>query len=119
MAWTVRYFVENDGSIPAAEFEDSLPPKLAARLDRWVREVAEKGYQAGGGMFEACYGYAGVCEIRAKVGQDLAREYCTVDGDDLVLLCGTKKRFNESTPRAALEEAARLRDRYLRTRRVR
>lgn len=88
--WGVRYFVDDDGSIPAAEFEDSLADAIAAKLARWVKAVAESGFTLGGGIFEACHDYPGLFEIRAKVGRQLAREFCTVD-DGLLVLLGESK----------------------------
>lgn len=118
MAWNVRYFVCDNGSVPAVGFEDSLPTALAARLDRWVKEVADKGYLVGGGIWKACRDYPGLWEVRAKVGPEAAREFATVDGSNLVLLCGIKKRFNEATPRSAFAQASQMLEEYRRTKRV-
>jgi hypothetical protein len=119
VAWAVRYFVEDDGSVPAADFEDALPPALGAKLARWVQAVASSGFTLGGGMFEICHDFPNLFEVRAKVGKQLGREFCTVDGDKLVLLGGIVKAIDEATPRAALVAASERLARYKVSRRSR
>jgi hypothetical protein len=105
----VRYFVDDDGS---AAFEDGLPAALAAKLARWVQAVSDGGFALGGGMFEICHGYPDLFEIRTKIGKQLVREFCTIDGGSLVLLGGIVKRVGEPTPRAAFDDASQQLSRY-------
>ena len=105
MAWTIEYFETEGGQVPAADFEDSLPVKLAAKLARFLKEAAESEGKIGGGIFEKCHSQPGLWEVRAKLGDDLAREFCTRDGDRLVVLSGIVKPNRTPTPDEAFHQA--------------
>jgi hypothetical protein len=118
MPWSIRYFVESDGSIPAAEFEDSLPDALRGKMATIVRAVSIEQWGLGGGYFEICHGYPNLFEVRVKRGRDLAREFCTVSEGLLVLLDGILKAEGEATPREAFDRAAGRLERYQHSRRT-
>jgi hypothetical protein len=118
MAWRIEYFETSDGRVPAAEFEDSINAKLKGKLNTFAAEAARSGGTIGGGIFEKCHGYSDLYEVRAKLGEDLGREFCTRDGDQLVMLHGCVKRPRTETPVAVFEEAATLLSEYKKTRRV-
>jgi hypothetical protein len=40
MSWQIRYFEEESGEIPAADFEDSLPMKMQGKLAKFARAVS-------------------------------------------------------------------------------
>jgi hypothetical protein len=112
MPWTIRYFVESDGAMPAERFEDSLPDKVQGRLFGFIKQVAENEGRIGGRIFRKCFGYSDLWEVRARVGKQLVRMLCTRDGDNLILLGGVLKGVDEETPRSALAEASDRLSRY-------
>jgi len=114
VAWTVVYFVDKDGSVPVAEFEDTLSEEHAAKLRAFYGYVCERQWAAGGGIFEAVHGFPDLFEIRAKRGKTLARVFCAVDKERerLVLLHGFAKGIEDATPPAELEAAAANLTRY-------
>jgi hypothetical protein len=117
--WTVRYFVDDDGSMPADEFESSLPPKLLGKLLGFIELVARNDGAVGAGIFHKCHGgYSDIYEVRAKREKSLARTLCARDGDNLILLGGVYKQLDEPTPEADLVQAAARLDRYRKTKRV-
>lgn len=119
MPWTVRYFVEADGSVPAEEFEDALPPKLRGKLLGFIEQVALYEGDVGAGIFHKCHGgYSDLYEVRAKREKLLARSLCARDGDNLILLGGVSKKLDEPTPDADLMRADGCLSRYRETRRV-
>ena len=116
--WKIQYLEQESSRQPAEEFEDGIPAKLAGKLAKFAQAVQQYGFGLGGGIFEKCHGYSDLYEIRAKLGKDLGREFCTVDGDQLILLCGIVKGVDEATPVAALQEAAGYLCEYQATHRV-
>jgi hypothetical protein len=114
MPWTVRYFVDDDLSLPAEVFEDSLDTKLKAKLLTFIEQVALNEGDLGGGILHACHGskYSSIFEIRAKRGTDLARSLCYRDGCNLILLGGVSKSLGDETPVRNLDEAASRLSRY-------
>lgn len=118
MPWTIRYYVESDGTMPAEEYEDSLPDRMQGRLLGFIEQVALSEGRIGGRIFRKCFGYPDLSEIRARVANQLARSLCARDGDNLILLGGLLKGVDEPTPIAALDEAARRLSRYKKTKRT-
>ncbi len=118
MPWTIRYFVESDGTMPAEEFEDGLPDRVQGRLFGFIKQVAENEGRIGGRIFRKCFGYSDLWEIRARVAKQLARSLCTRDGNNLILLGGVLKGVDEETPKEDLDEAERRLDRYKKTKRT-
>jgi hypothetical protein len=106
--WEVEYYEREDGVQPVEVFENAISPKLWGKLARSVEAVAREQWSLGGGIFEACHGYADIFEVRARRGDDLGRVYCAVDNGPparLILLNGIVKRNNTPTPPAAFVEA--------------
>lgn len=112
MPWTIRYFVEDDGSMPAEVFEDSLSDRMQGRLLGFISEVARNEGRIGGRIFHKCFDFSNLYEVRARVAKELARSLCSRDGNNLILLGGVVKGVDEETPRLALAEAAERLDRY-------
>lgn len=120
MAWTIRYFIDDDGSLPAEEFEGCVAnERLLVKLLAFIEQVALNEGRIGGGIFEKCHGgYSDLYEVRAKRGKELARSLCTRDGNNLILLWGVSKLIDQPTPTADLDRAQALLDRYRKTKRV-
>ena len=106
MDWDIVYYEEASGRQPGEVFEDSIPKKLAGKLNRFAIAVSKEKFALGGGYFEACHGFPDLFEIRAQVGDDLGRQFCTVDGNRLVLLSGLIKKARNPSPQTAFVEAA-------------
>lgn len=92
MAWRIEYFESSDGRVPAAEFEDSIDAKLKGKLNVFAAEAARSEGAIGGGIFEKCHGYSDLYEVRAKLGKELGREFCTRDNNCLIMLHGCVKK---------------------------
>lgn len=119
MPWTIRYFQTEAGAIPAHEFRALLPAKLRAKLDLFTEETAKSEGTLGAGIFQACHGgYGDLFKIRAKLGNELARYFCGIEGRMLILLDGIHKRVGQATPDSVLNRAAGRLDEYRRTRRA-
>jgi hypothetical protein len=118
MGWSVEYFQTEDGKVPAAEWEDSLPAKLKGKVYATLQVVAETEGAIGGGKFKTCHGYSNLFETRARLGNDLAREFCTRDRSMLVMLHGLTKPNGTETPPEALNQADAYRDEYDSTKRL-
>lgn len=103
--WDVVYYARPSGRQPAEEFEDNIPAKLSGKLARATVEAAQKGFSVGGGLLKNCRGYPGLFEVRAISFNELARFFCHVDGDRLVLLHGVAKRPGNETPKSELDKA--------------
>lgn len=68
MAWDVIYYAAEDGSVPAIDFLDACPTKVAANLLAVLDAVAEAPppQYSGGGKWEAMHGtMGGYYEVRA------------------------------------------------------
>jgi hypothetical protein len=118
MAWTAYFFVTEAGVAPARVFLDGLDVPLQMRLATRVQAVEQSGFSLGGGIFEICHGYSDLFEIRVRHSRRLARLYCTVDGDRLILVSGLLKMENEATPAAVLIGASEYIAEYRRTKRI-
>jgi hypothetical protein len=118
MAWSAYFFEREDGAVPARDFLEALDIPLRMRLASRVVAVEQNGFSLGGGVFEVCHGYSDLFEIRVKVSRRLARLYCTVDGDRLILVGGLLKLQGQPTPQAVLREAAARIAEYRRAKRV-
>lgn len=122
MSWTVRHFIEADGSIPHRKFIEELGkkhPKLLLSLLGKIKATAEVEGKIGTHIFKPLHKpFSGLFEVRAMSGIELARSLCCRDGDNLILLNGVKKRCDEETPESALREARRLSKLYFETKRT-
>ena len=83
MAWDVIYYMAADGSVPAIEFLDSCPIKVAANLLAVLDAVAEAPppQYSGGGKWEAMHGsMGGFHEVRATgSGREQFRLFCVLE----------------------------------------
>ncbi|MBV8134492.1 MAG: hypothetical protein JO121_02465 [Deltaproteobacteria bacterium] len=118
MAWQVKYFKREDGTVPAHAFQEGLPKKLRAKLLKFTKEAADSEGKLGGGYYEVCHSRPGISETRAKLGKDLARFLCGRDGDRLVILTGVLKGIDEPTPDASFDGAEAFLAEYNKTKSV-
>jgi hypothetical protein len=83
VAWGIVYYRRADDSVPAEEFLDACPPKIAARLLAVLEAVraAPPPAFSGGGMWEAMHGSMnGYYEIRVSgPGRAQFRLFCILD----------------------------------------
>lgn len=86
MAWDVIYYATADDSVPAIEFLDGCPTKLAANLFAVLDAVAEAPppQYSGGGKWEAMHGaMGGYYEVRATgPGREQFRLFCLLENAD-------------------------------------
>lgn len=86
MAWDVIYYAGADGSVPAIEFLDGCPTKVAANLLAVLNAVAEAPppQYSGGGKWEAMHGgMGGYYEVRATgPGREQFRLFCVLENAD-------------------------------------
>ncbi len=83
MPWDVVYYKAADGSVPAIDFLDGCPVKVAANLLAVLDAVAEAPppQYSGGGKWEAMHGSMGGCyEVRASGPQrEQFRLFCVLE----------------------------------------
>lgn len=83
MAWDVVYYEASDGTVPAIEFLDGCPTKVAANLLAVLDAVAEAPppQYSGGGKWEAMHGaMGGYFEVRATgPRREQFRLFCLLD----------------------------------------
>lgn len=83
MAWEIVYFKAPDGSVPATDFLDGCPAKIAANLLAVLDAVAEAPppRYSGGGKWEAMHGtMGGYFEVRASgPGREQFRLFCLLE----------------------------------------
>jgi hypothetical protein len=83
VAWDVVYYRAADGSVPAIEFLDGCPVKVAANLLAVIDAVAEAPppQYSGGGKWEAMHGsMGGYYEVRATGPQrEQFRLFCLLE----------------------------------------
>jgi len=121
MTWIIEYYEQQDRAQPAEAFEDGLArrqPKLFGKLLRALDALEQSGPRVGGGLVEACRGYAGLWEVRVIFSQTLARELFGFDGSRAVMLHGYIKRAGEPASTRDLNRAAAYWQDYLNARRV-
>lgn len=86
MGWGVVYYRTEDGKVPAEEFLDGLPAKVAARFDAVLDTVraAPPPQFSGGGFWEAMHGSMnGYYEVRLTgPGRVQHRLFCMLDNAD-------------------------------------
>lgn len=127
MTWSIVYFEDSDGSIPAETFEDMLDSssrpeerRLLNGLRRWVQYAADQGpLGEGGGHFEKCRD-ASVWQIKTGRGNLRGRWFFNWDDGEhrLVLLSGIVKEGREPTPPGAYRTAESEWQRYQETRQI-
>jgi len=86
VAWDVVYYTARDGSVPAIDFLDGCPTKVAAYLLAVLDAVADAPppRYSGGGQWEAMHGdMAGYHEVRATgPGREQFRLFCILENAD-------------------------------------
>ncbi len=86
MVWDVVYYKAPDGSVPAIDFLDGCPGKVAANLLAVLDAVAEAPppQYSGGGKWEAMHGsMGGFYEVRATGSQrEQFRVFCLLENAD-------------------------------------
>jgi len=86
MVWDVVYYRSRDGSVPAIDFLDGCPTKVAAYLLAVLDAVADSPppRYSGGGKWEAMHGHmAGYYEARATgPGREQFRLFCLLENAD-------------------------------------
>ena len=121
MAWDVVYYKASDNSVPAIDFLEGCPTKVAANLLAVLDAVAEAPppQYSGGGKWEAMHGaMGGYFEVRASgPGREQFRLFCVLENADptelrrrglsspaIVVLTGLRKpwrtKFSERDYRA-------------------
>ncbi|MGH3072072.1 MAG: hypothetical protein ACRDNB_07355 [Gaiellaceae bacterium] len=121
MAWDVVYYKASDNSVPAIDFLEGCPTKVAANLLAVLDAVAEAPppQYSGGGKWEAMHGaMGGYFEVRASgSGREQFRLFCLLENADpaelrrrglsspaIVVLTGLRKpwrtKFSERDYRA-------------------
>ena len=131
MSWGVVYYRTKDGRVPAEEFLENLPPKVAARFDVVLDTVrrAPPPQFSGGGFWEAMHGTMnGYYEIRITgPGRMQHRLFCILDNADsqgleqrgfdrphIAVINGLSKKSGEKFSDAEYKRAVRdLGDDYL------
>lgn len=116
--YSVEYFERASGNQPAENWEDGTAAKLRGKLFRYRAAVASYGTQLGGGIIQKCHAHPDLYELRVRHHKNLAREFCTIDGDRLVMLDGIVKPDGQQTPPAAITQASGHLQEYKTTRRV-
>lgn len=83
MAWDVIYYAAADGTVPAIEFLDGCPTKVAANLLAVLEAVADAPppQYSGGGKWEAMHGaMGGYYEVRGTgPGREQFRLFCLLE----------------------------------------
>lgn len=86
MAWDVVYYKASDESVPAIDFLDGCPTKVAANLLAVLDAVVEAPppQYSGGGKWEAMHGtMGGYFEVRASgPGREQFRLLCLLENAD-------------------------------------
>ncbi len=86
MAWDVIYYAAADGTVPAIEFLDGCPTKVAANLLAVLEAVADAPppQYSGGGKWEAMHGaMGGYFEVRTTgPGREQFRLFCLLENAD-------------------------------------
>lgn len=110
----IEYYQMENGRIPAAEFIDSLEPKMQAKAVATIDILAEFGNQlrepysksVGDGLFE----------LRIKFSNDIARVfYFFIVGNTIILTNGFIKK-TQKTPKNEIELAKKYKLDYERRR---
>jgi hypothetical protein len=110
VAWDVVYYKASDKSVPAIDFLEGCPTKVAANLLAVLDAVADAPppQYSGGGKWEAMHGaMGGYFEVRASgPGREQFRLFCLLENADppelsrrglvspaIVVLTGLRKRW--------------------------
>lgn len=129
MAWDIVYYKAADGKVPAIEFLDGCPVKVAANLLAVLDAVAEAPppQYSGGGKWEAMHGsMGGFYEVRATGPQrEQFRLFCLLenaeshelarrgfDGPAIAVITGLRKPWRTTFDERDYRAVRALRDRH-------
>ncbi|MEK7229657.1 MAG: type II toxin-antitoxin system RelE/ParE family toxin [Candidatus Binatota bacterium] len=109
--WEIEYYQTAAGSVPVAEFVDSLPPQAKAKFVRSLELLEQYGLLLREPWVKNIQNVAKVRELRFTSFSEIYRFFFfPVAGRKLILLHGFKKKTRE-TPRRELQTAeARMKD---------
>lgn len=131
-AWRIHFFQRGAAggpsvTVPARDFLDTVPPKVAAEIHAVLSAVAEAPPPAfsGGGKWEAMHGaMAGIYEIRAQGAGQNHRLFCVLDrgydlgGSSIVCIDGLSKPPRQSASDRDYRRIRRYVDEFARRRAV-
>ncbi len=129
MAWDIVYYEAPDGSVPAIDFLDGCPVKVAANLLAVLDAVAEAPppQYSGGGKWEAMHGsMGGYYEVRATGPQrEQFRLFCLLEnaqsdelarrglgGPAIAIITGLRKPWRTTFNERDYRSVRVLADRY-------
>jgi len=116
MPWKIELYQKANGTIPVAEFIESLPPKHRAKAIRSIDLLEEFGTGLREPYAKSIQGseYKGLWELRVKFASDISRVFYFLAADDkFVLLHGFLKK-TMATPRVELDTARQYKADYYR-----
>ena len=111
MKFDVDFYALADGTKPAEEFIEGLPPKMMAKVLRSVHMLRLNGSE----LREPYSKHLddGIFEVRAKVGTDISRVlYFFMVGRKAILTHGFVKK-TQKTPPPEIDRAKKYRAEYL------
>lgn len=131
--WAVEFFRRHhiddaDEAVPARDFLDGVPDRVAAKMVAVVQAVAVAPPPAfsGGGMWEAMHdAMAGVYEVRVDYNGMHYRLFCVLErdgavvglsGPSIILIDGRSKRYRTTISAREYRNIRSLVDEYLRRR---
>lgn len=99
---------KKNGSVPFADFIESLAPKLQAKVLRGIELLEEFGNRLREPYTKPLQN--GLFELRSKQGSDIARSiYFFFEGNKIVITNGFVKKTSK-TPSKEIEKAANYRN---------
>lgn len=108
--YTIEFYRQEDGTEPAKDFIENLPPKMIAKILKVV-ELLERN----GPLVRMPYSEHledGIFEIRAKQGCDIVRVlYFFIADKKIILANGFVKKTNK-TPKREMKKAKKFRRDY-------
>lgn len=131
--WAIEFFQRHvnddaDEAVPAQQFLDAVPERVAAKMVAVVQAVAAAPPPAfsGGGMWEAMHDQmAGVYEVRVDFNGMHYRLFCVLErdgasagltGPSIVLIDGRSKKYRTTISAREYKSVRALVDEYLRRR---
>jgi phage-related protein len=110
-SWEIEYYQTAAGSVPVAEFVDSLSPQVKAKFVRSLELLEQYGLLLREPWVKSIPAVTKLRELRfTSFGEVYRFFFFPVSGRKLVLLHGFKKKTQE-TPRRELQTAeARMKD---------
>ena len=106
----VVFYEKSDGTKPAEEFLDKLPPKMRSKMLQTIYVLEKFGIQIrepyskplGNGIFE----------LRVKLGSDIARSLYFFVVENLAVITNGFIKKTQKTPRREIELAKKYRKDY-------